>query len=89
MLFCGRVFVRACVRACVYVFNLKTLQAKTKVQRGMTDEFRCADNTTKMPQQRKKCKKVWIEFHMLLITVFSTISTKRAEAVHQPVPGKP
>ena len=44
---------------------MKWQQTKTKVQREMLGALVYAGDA----QQRGKCKKVWIEFHMLVTTL--------------------
>ena len=45
------------------LFNLGRLQAKSKVQREVLDEFLFADAMAKgAPTEKRKCKKVWIKY---------------------------
>ena len=53
------------------LFNLRRLQAKSKVQTEVLDEFLFADDMAKVLQQKRKCKKVWIKY---LIHVTAMIS---------------
>ena len=44
------------------LFNLRRLQAKSKVQTEVLGEFLFADDMAKVLQQKIKCKKVWIKY---------------------------
>jgi len=71
------------------VFNLRRLQAKTKVKRDTINEFLfaddCALNSTSadiMQQNVDKFSEACTDFGL-------TISIKKTEVLHQPAPGKP
>ena len=44
------------------LFSLRSLQAKSKVQTEVLDEFLFADDMAKDAPQKRKCKKVWIKY---------------------------
>ena len=44
------------------LFNLRMLQAESKVQTEVLDEFPFADGIAKGLQQKKRCKNVWINY---------------------------
>ena len=44
------------------IFNLRRLQAKSKVQTEVLDEFLFANDIAKVLQQKKNEKKVWIKY---------------------------
>ena len=44
------------------LFNIRRLQAKSKVHIHVLDKFLSVDWQI-MPEQRGKCKRLWIEFH--------------------------
>ena len=53
-----------------HFFNLRRLQAKSKVQTEVLDEFLFADDMAKVLNQRRKCKKVWIKY-MIHVTAIN------------------
>ena len=70
------------------VFNLRRLQAKTKVKTGIVYKFLFANDfalnaTTKDNMQNNVDK-----FSMASDNFSQTISTKKTEVMHQPAPGK-
>ena len=70
------------------LFNLRRLQAKTKVKTDTVNNFQFADDyvlniTTKANLQNSVDK-----FSMVCNNFGLTISTKKTEIMHQPVPGK-
>ena len=52
------------------LFNLRTLQTKSKVQTEVLDEFLCADDIAKGAPTEEKCEKVWIKdpVHVTVMT---------------------
>ena len=71
-----------------FVFSLRKLQAKTKMETNIVKEFLFADvnalnATTKVNMQDSVDK-----FSMACYNYFLTISTKKTEVMHQPAPGK-
>ena len=73
----------------VSAFKLRRLQAKTKVKTDIVKKFQFADDcalnaTTKAIMQNSVDK-----FSVVCDNFGLTISTKKTEVMHQPVPGKP
>ena len=66
------------------IFNIRRLQAKTKVQTDVLDKLIYADDMDKMPTQRQKD-----QVSQSCDTYDLTISTKKTEVVHQPAPVNP
>ena len=55
------------------LFNLRRLQAKSKVQIEVVDEFLFADDMAK----KRKCKKVWIKYLIHVTAMISQSASKR------------
>ena len=71
-------------------FNLRRLQAKSKVQTEVLDEFLFANDMTKgAPTEEKKCKKDVDQVVDSCDSYDLTISNKKTKVVYQPTPGKP
>ena len=63
---------------CGELFNLRRLQAKSKVQTEVLDEFLSLLMTwQRVLQQKRKCKKVWIKFLILVTAMISQSTAKR------------
>ena len=58
-------------------FNLKRLQAKSKVQTEVLDEFLFADDMAKSAAQKRKCKTVWIKYLIHMTAMISQSASKR------------
>ena len=71
------------------VFNLRRLQAKTKVQTDVLDELLYADDMDKNANTEAKMQRAMDQVSQSCDNYDLTISTKKTEVVHQPVPGKP
>ena len=72
------------------LFNLRRLQAKSKVQTEMIDEFLIADDMAKgAPIIEKNAKMVWIKYLIHVTAMISQSASKKTEVVYQPAPGKP
>ena len=56
------------------VFNLRGLQAKSKVQTDVLDKLLSADDLTENAKLETKCNKMWIACHkhMTFLTLLST-----------------
>ena len=67
------------------LFNLRRLQAKSKVQTEVLDEFLFADDMAKGAPTEEKMQKVSDSCDSYDLT----ISIKKTEVVYQPAPGKP
>ena len=67
------------------VFNLKRLQAKTKMKTDIVNEFLFADNATPKANMQNSVDK----FSMACDNFGLTINTKKTEVMHQTAPGKP
>ena len=65
------------------LFNLRRLQAISKVQTEVLNEFLFADDMAK-----RRCKKLWIRY-LIHVTAMISQSIKKTEVVYQPAPGKP
>ena len=70
------------------LFNLRRLQAKSKVQTEMLDEFLFADDMANGAQTEEK-QKVVDQVSDSCDSYDLTISIKKTEVVYQPAPGKP
>ena len=79
------------------LFNLRRLQAKSKVQTDVLDEFLFADDMAKctlteekiQKKKKKKKKKNVDQVSHSCDSYDLTISIKKTEVVYQPAPGKP
>ena len=71
------------------LFNLRRLQAKSKVQTGMLGEFLFADDMAKGAPTEEKMKKGVDQVSDSCDSYDLTISIKKTEVVYQPAPGKP
>ena len=59
-------------------FNLRRLQAKSKVQTEVLDEFLFADDMAKgAPTEEKMQKKVWIKYLIHVTAMISQSASKR------------
>ena len=59
------------------LFNIRRLQAKSKVQTEVLDEFLFADDMERVLQQKRKCKKVWIKYLIHVTAMISQAASKR------------
>ena len=71
------------------LFNLRRLQAKSKVQTEVLDEFLFADDMTKGAPTEEKMQKGVDQVSDSCDNYDLTISIKKTEVVYQPAPGKP
>ena len=71
------------------IFNLKRLQAKTKVLSVGLDELLYADDMDKNASSEAKMQRAMDQVSQSCDNYDLTISTKKTEAVHQTAPGKP
>ena len=71
------------------IFNLRRLQAKTKVQTDVLDELLYADDMDKNASTEAKMQRATDQVSQSCDNYDLTISTKKTEVVHQPAPGKP
>ena len=71
------------------IFNLRRLQAKTKVQTDVLDELLYADDMDKNANTEAKMQRAMDQVSQSCDNYYLTISTKKTEVVHQPAPGKP
>ena len=71
------------------LFNLKRLQAKSKVQGEVLDEFLFADDMAKDAPTEEKVQKGVDRVSDSCDSYDLTISIKKTEVVYQPAPGKP
>ena len=69
--------------------NLRRLQAKSKVQSEVLDEFLFADDMAKSAPREEKMQKGVDQVSDSCDSYDLTISMKTTEVVYQPVPGKP
>ena len=58
-------------------FNLRRLQANSKVQIEVLDEFLFADDMAKGAQQKRKCEKVSIKYLIHVTAMISQSASKR------------
>ena len=59
------------------LFNLRRLQAKSKVQTEVLNEFLFADDMAKGAQTEEKCKNVWIKYLIHVTAMISQSASKR------------
>ena len=71
------------------LFNLRRLQAKSKVQTEVLDEFLFTDDVAKGAPTEKKMQKGVDQISDSCDSYDLTISIKKTEVVYQPSPGKP
>ena len=71
------------------LFNLRRLQAKSKVQTEVLDEFLFADDMAKGTPTEEKMQKHVDQVADSCDSYDLTISIKKTEVVYQPAPGKP
>ena len=71
------------------LFNLRRLQAKSKVQTEVLDEFLFANDMPKGAPTEKKMQKGVDQVSNSCDSYDLTISIKKTEVVYQPAPGKP
>ena len=71
------------------LFNLRRLQAKSKVQTEVLDEFLVADDMAKGAPAEEKMQKSVDQVSDSCDSYDFTFSTKKTEEVYQPAPGKP
>ena len=71
------------------LFNLRRLQAKSKVQTEVLDEFLFADDMVKGAPTEEKMQKDVDQVSDSCDSYDLTISIKKTEVVYQPAPGKP
>ena len=71
------------------IFNLRRLQAKTKVQTDVLDELLYADDMDKNANTEAKMQRAMDQVSQSCDNYDLTISTKKTEVLHQPAPGKP
>ena len=71
------------------LLNLKRLQAKSKVQTKVLDEFLFADDMAKGAPTEEKMQKGVDQVSDSCDSYDLTISIKKTEVVYQPAPGKP
>ena len=71
------------------LFNLGRLQAKSKVQTEVLDEFLFADDMAKGAPTEKKMQKGVDRVSDFCDSYDLTISIRKTEVVYQPAPGKP
>ena len=71
------------------LFNLRRLQAKSKVQTEVLDEFLFADDMTTGAPKEEKMQKGVDQVSDYCDNYDLTISIKKTEVVYQPAPGKP
>ena len=71
------------------LFNLRRLQAKSKVHTEVLDEFLFADDMAKGAPTEEKMQKGVDQVSGSCDSYDLTISIKKTEVVYQPAPGKP
>ena len=71
------------------VFNLRRLQAKTKVKTDIVNEFLFADDCVLNATTKANIQNSVDKFSMAFENFGLTISTKKTEVMHHLVPGKP
>ena len=72
-----------------YIFNLRRLQAKTKVQTDVLDELLYADDMDKNASSEAKMQRAMDQVSQSRDNYDLTISTTKTKVVHQPAPEKP
>ena len=70
-------------------FSIRRLQAKSKLQTEMLDEFLFADDMAKGAPTKEKMQKCVDQVSDSCDSYDLTISIKKTEVVYQPAPGKP
>ena len=71
------------------LFNLRRLQAKSKAQTELLDEFLFADEMAKGAPTEEKMQKGVDQVSDSCDSYDHTINTKKTEVIYQPAPGKP
>ena len=71
------------------IFNLRRLQAKTKVQTDVLDELLYVDDMDKNASSEAKMQRAMDQVSQASGNYDLTISTKKTEVIHQTAPGKP
>ena len=71
------------------IFNLRRLQAKTKVQTDVLEELLYADDMDTNSSSEAKMQRAMDQVSQSYDNYDLPISTKKTEVVHQPAPGKP
>ena len=71
------------------LFKPRRLQAKSKVQTEVLDEFLFADDMAKSAPTEEKMQKGVVQVSDSCDSYDLTINIKKTEVVHQPAPGKP
>ena len=72
-----------------FVFNLRRLQAKTKVKTDVVNEFLFADDCPLNVTTRANMQNIFEKFSMACENFGLTTNTKKTEERHQPAPGNP
>ena len=70
------------------LLNVRRLQAKTKVQTDVLDEFLYADDMDKNASSEAKMQRAMDQVSQSCDNYDLTISTEKAEVVHEPALGK-
>ena len=73
------------------LFNLRRLQAKTKMQTDVlhVDELFCANDMYKNASSEAKFQRAMNQVSQLFDSYYLSISTTKTDVVLQPAPGKP
>ena len=71
------------------LYNLRRLQAKSKVQKEVLDEFLFAADMAKGAPKEEKMQKGVDQVSVSCDNYDLTISIKKTDVVYQPAPGKP
>ena len=69
------------------LFNLRRLQAKSKVPTNVLDKLLYADDLTENAKIREKNARNWIACQKH-VTIFTSQSAQKNPEIHQPAPGK-